>query len=873
VGTEPVVEIQEAGAHQSAALRTADGRLVRIHSGRDPVAEAERFVESALGALPGGAPSLVFVVSPGLGYVIEAIGRRAPATNVIAIEPFPELARAMLGRRDWREWTESKRLTLLVGPDYRGTAEAGRTIDQRAASSTTILEHPVVKRECPAETARARAVAERILEGARLNAEARRMFAGRYLLNTLRNLPALLEEGDAAALRGAFAGVPAIVVAAGPSLDANLPHLRRLADRALIVAVDTTLRPLRAAGIRPHVVVAVDPSELNARHLLGIDHTRGSWLVSEGSIDPRVFPQFAGRVFAFKVSDHQPWPWLRDHGFDRGTLRAWGSVLTTAFDLAIEAGCDPIVFAGADLAYTDGLHYARGTMNEDPASYYAPADARARSFAEVTRQLQRPTCDEVDVHGRVTTSTPQFVQFRDWLTSRAAEAAPVRVVNATGAGILHGAGITQADPATLSMADAPFDLAERLGAAWRAARPAARAATEHLSAAIGRSHPPAVPLESWIEFAADTVTAAQVLDCVGSAWQQPPVVTRQPADARRVAGANARFVAEAVGAGRVQWQVTRDGRRSWTDIEGAITPVLLWPVTDAAFVRAVFTNPYGSTTSEPAAAVLIPVPPPNDFNGDGKPDLLWRHVPTGECVVWFMDGGTFVDVGRIAPRQPDFSWRIVATGDFNGDGQVDVLWRHRTTGATVLWIMDGIERVGQVDVEVDRDPAWQIAGAADFDDDGIPDLVWRHDATGGVRVTALDGGVVAAGARLPVESEPDWQIAGVADFDGDGYPDLVWRHARTGENRVWLLDAGGGVRVHALEAEPDPEWRIASTNDFNGDGRPDLLWRNARTGENRIWLMNGVVRAALRSFEPARLVTVTPDWLVCPESLPLPQSS
>jgi len=72
------------------------------------------------------------------------------------------------------------------------------------------------------------------------------------------------------------------------------------------VAVDTAVRPLLAAGIRPHLVVAVDPQEVNARHLCVLPDTEGMWLVAESSIRPETFDQFCGRCFIFRVSDHQP---------------------------------------------------------------------------------------------------------------------------------------------------------------------------------------------------------------------------------------------------------------------------------------------------------------------------------------------------------------------------------------------------------------------------------------------------------------------------------------------------------------------------------------------------------------------------------------
>ena len=52
-----------------------------------------------------------------------------------------------------------------------------------------------------------------------------------------------------------------------------------------------------------------------------------------------------------------------------------------------------------------------------------------------------------------------------------------------------------------------------------------------------------------------------------------------------------------------------------------------------------------------------------DFNGDGKPDILWRHQVSGQIVLWFMDGanlrsGTFTTPATL----PDTNWRSPGRG-------------------------------------------------------------------------------------------------------------------------------------------------------------------------------------------------------------------
>src|SRR5262249_16869518 len=141
------------------------------------------------------------------------------------------------------------------------------------------------------------------------NLAARRSLSSRYLLHTLANAPAIARESNAAQLTALFAGKPAVIAAAGPSLDRNVHDLAPVLDRALGIGCDTAAWPLLSAGVTPHLIVSVDASEANARHLSSFPSARTT-LVSEASVHPSALHGFAGRTFFFKVADHEPWPWL-----------------------------------------------------------------------------------------------------------------------------------------------------------------------------------------------------------------------------------------------------------------------------------------------------------------------------------------------------------------------------------------------------------------------------------------------------------------------------------------------------------------------------------------------------------------------------------
>src|SRR5262245_20645579 len=184
----------------------------------------------------------VIVVGPALAELLDDERRVGHLKKILLVEPDPGLATLFLSRRDWRRWFATGRLRLLTGPDFRGATTIARFLDGlRDIPIVTDAERAVCQPEVMTAAA---AVAARVAQNAAANGNARRRFAGPYLLHTLGNIGAIAREGDAHSLDGAFAGTPGVVVGAGPSLDENVTTLTDLQDRAVIVAADTALRPL-----------------------------------------------------------------------------------------------------------------------------------------------------------------------------------------------------------------------------------------------------------------------------------------------------------------------------------------------------------------------------------------------------------------------------------------------------------------------------------------------------------------------------------------------------------------------------------------------------------------------------------------------------
>jgi len=236
----------------------------------------------------------------------------------------------------------------------------------------------------------------------------------------------------------------------------------------------------------------------------------------------------------------------------------------------------------------------------------------------------------------------------------------------------------------------------------------------------------------------------------------------------------------------------------------------------------------------------------DDFNGDGKADILWQRA-NGKHQLFLMNDGEYVS--EVAIGQPD--WTVVGTDDFNGDGKADILWQ-RANGKHQLWLMNDGVVTSQVAID---QPDWTVRSTDDFNGDGKADILWQR-ANGKHQLFLMNDGEYVSEVAI---GQPDWTVVGTDDFNGDGKADILWRRAN-GKKHIWLMEDG----VMTSEVAVDQiDWCVQSTDDYNGDGKADILWKRAN-GKHHIWLMaDGVMTSEVAVDQP--------DWTVqpaveCPET-------
>ena len=228
-----------------------------------------------------------------------------------------------------------------------------------------------------------------------------------------------------------------------------------------------------------------------------------------------------------------------------------------------------------------------------------------------------------------------------------------------------------------------------------------------------------------------------------------------------------------------------------------------------------------------------------DFNNDGTPDLLFAHT-SGTLYAWFMDGARMIGGDYVSPQTVPGGWQVVGIDDFNADGKSDIIIQHQSTGQLTLWAMDGLARIDEVSLLATSTP-WRVSATGDFNGDGQADIIWQHPTTGQLYVWFMDGpNMIDEGYPSPAQVDLRWKVVGTADMNGDGKMDLVWQSPSTGELVAWMMNGLASTTITRLNpAATNANWRIRAVADFDLDGNADLVWQHVSSGSLYIWYMNG----------------------------------
>lgn len=325
--------------------------------------------------------SVVIVFGLGMGNFMRTL--RAHNVRVAAVfEPDPGILRSFLerGPSDLND-------VALVSHERELETLWSRIVGDR--DNVHIMDTPGYSAAFRQERLQLNATVAQLLERNLVNEQTFRARGRVWVEDIIDNAAHMASSVSAHHLQGAFSGVPAFIVGAGPSLAKNIEQLRRAHQKGIVLAVNSSAKALDVSGIQPHILACLE--SIDVSHLIrDLSYIDDVVRVFSLTAHPQVFETGGGPLMTvYELLPHIAGPF--EGFFGRAGLPVCGSVSTACFSLAYRMGCSPIVMVGQDLAYTDGHCYAKGTVYEGSRV----------EFSEDKTTLRHDWCETmVDTHER-----------------------------------------------------------------------------------------------------------------------------------------------------------------------------------------------------------------------------------------------------------------------------------------------------------------------------------------------------------------------------------------------------------------------------------------------------------------------------------------
>ena len=416
------LEVIETKSNNLSAKVIKNGKSVLLHSAYDPIKEANTLIKEIEDDV-----DVVFIFGIGGGYLINALKK----FNIVIIEPSISFFNLLIDNFKLDKILEDSKITFFIGGNDIEDIE--KFISLKTTKKVKFFITRSYSNLFADDALFYQTKVLSIIDKKTININTILRFDKLWAYNIASNVVEIATHYGVNRFFDKYKNIPAVVVSAGPSLEKNIRKLKELKDKAIIIAVDTAMKPLSSHNISPHFVITIDPQKKNSKYFRNVNF-KDTVLIAESSVDNEAISSFKGAIYFLDSIFPLAKYFMRPLG-KRGDITMGGSVSTAAYDFAIRIGANPIIMLGLDLSFPNHQTHIKGSYHEE--NFFTEIGKLDSYDSRIYKVLVSGNLrEEKNVYGESVFTDSRFDMYRNWYEEQCKINSSKKFYNATEGGVI-----------------------------------------------------------------------------------------------------------------------------------------------------------------------------------------------------------------------------------------------------------------------------------------------------------------------------------------------------------------------------------------------------------------------------------------------------
>lgn len=413
------LQIEETRRGNKTLFINKDGKTTYFHSQYNPLREADAIVDEYKDVKED---TNVIFYGTGLGYHIDSFLEKYPNVNYCIYEPIPELLYTYLSYKPIKDLPSKNLMSIVMGIEEQKITKLLKQFINKNRGNILLVELPIHKQIFSQEYENFLSLFKRMIKSKRSKLHTDYAFQKRWIINSMKNFSDVISTPNIImGNKENFKGKPAILVAAGPSLNEEIENIRYIKENGLayIFSVGSAINTLIYHDIYPDCICTYDPKETNQKVIAKVKEKGISDIpmIFGSSVGYETLEEYPGEKYHMLTSqDTVANYFLRTVDNEKiDMVLDAPSIAVVTMQLLYTLGFGPIVLVGQNLAY-------RGKERHSEGVYYS---------SEVTEKEMDNGIWVKDVYDNEVLTNEGFNSMREQMELYIKEFPNLEVINTT----------------------------------------------------------------------------------------------------------------------------------------------------------------------------------------------------------------------------------------------------------------------------------------------------------------------------------------------------------------------------------------------------------------------------------------------------------